>query len=134
MMIRYLLNYRRRKRINFDLLRDALKFVAEHPEQHKQGVWRCRSGMCVAGITAELAGGRWLSPVPSGFNRDRDAALIAEDDDDPADVVYYGLTPYIHVQDRAQRLLGLTVSEVDDLFDAKNTYGDLVHLMRRWWG
>lgn len=117
-----------------DLLDAAIAHIEAHPETWEQGAWRCKTGMCLAGWTAELAGGQWLAEPGH-----RAAHLLAAEPDDPPGHVIPTTTGRdgIPVAARAERLLGARVvpgwwrecpdghNEEGDLFAADNTLADI---------
>lgn len=100
------------------LLDAAIAQIEAHPEAWRQDYYRCGSGMCVAGWTAELAGGQWVDADPDG---DEGADMLRpEADDGPA----WAGGP-IHVHDRAQRLLGISERAAEELFQGDNDLADI---------
>ena len=113
--------------LNADLLTLTMKTIEESPDTWDQRHWRCNSGMCFAGWVCELSGSRWLVPA--------DQVTLNMDDDSWVPGIYAYMEPSyvidhrrdwktlrdgragVHVQTRAQRLLGLTEVEADRLFD-----------------
>jgi hypothetical protein len=111
-------------RPNKELLRKTLATIKANPEHWDQSTWRCETGMCFAGWSAHLAGGRWISPAE---NLQRSHLLVSEPKDDllcpsnecrPVSVLY-----------RAQRLLGLAFHQAADLFASTNTMEDLERIV-----
>lgn len=109
--------------INAPLLRQVLAHIEAHPESWHQDHWRCSTGMCFAGWTAELSGGKWADG-PSSF---LSAYLIPEVGDDPDRVQVDGGLGFdvIAADDRARRLLGLDVDDAARLFEGGNRLGDI---------
>ena len=101
---------------NLDLYDRALAHITAHPEQWVQEEYRCGTGMCFAGHTAVLAGGRWLYP-----GHPRSDLLVAEPGDPEEDI----WDACISAHDRARRLLGLTEEQADRVFVGTNTLDDL---------
>lgn len=88
--------------------------------QWKQGEWRCGSGMCFAGWAAQLGGGVWLLEVLKDDDaRSIDILLKAE----PGEETRFDGT--VHIQDRARRILGLTIGEAENLFNGTNDLADI---------
>lgn len=109
------------QRPNVDLLRQTLAHIEAHPEGWYQKEFRCRSGMCFAGWSAELSGGLWAFG-PGDYYAD---LLRAESDDPPEDVqVVYG-QHVVSAHQRAARLLGLEFRQSLRLFVADNKLPDL---------
>jgi len=104
------------------LLQKTLTHIEENQELRVQTSWRCATGMCFAGTADDLAGGQWYDV---GEYRNT-AWLWAEPDDDPTMVIESNHGHRIvHAADRARRLLNLTVSNADWLFDGNNTLAGL---------
>lgn len=110
--------------INAPLLRKVLAHIEALPADAVKGwdqrTYRCETGMCFAGWTAELTGAVWapMHVYPSGVY------AVAEDgENDLSDVSPYG--EFVWVADRAARLLGLTYRQADLLFSSRNTLQDL---------
>lgn len=78
----------------------------------------CGSSMCLAGWTAEMAGGTW---APDWQGR---AWLVREAGDVISDA-YNDRSGLVHVFDRARSLLGLTTTQAEQLFDGDNTLAGL---------
>jgi hypothetical protein len=116
-----------------DLLDAAISQIEDHPETWHQGEWRCKSGMCLAGHIATLAGAEWLFSeddlrlaVAAPYWQHREM-VAAEPGDEPWDlgdgvVVRKG----IPVMFRAQRLLGVSAEMAEALGDdgdERNLFG-----------
>jgi hypothetical protein len=104
------------------LLDRVVARIVAHPEELKQGTYRCATGKCVAGHTAEECGGVWVTEA----NHPWSFALKAEADDPDRDVMRgtdYG--DVVTAWRRARRLLGLTVHEAERLFAGHNTLDDI---------
>lgn len=112
-----------------DLLDEAIANIERNPDSWIQTVWRCRTGCCLAGHIAELAGGQWAAPVGHPL----DDRMIAVPGDPEEYVTPAGdgqSEPVIQVADRAQALIGFAnLSEIggptNDLFHPDNTLGGL---------
>lgn len=102
---------------NVDLLRRTLAYIEEHPKEWKQDTWRCGTTACFAGHAAMLDGGMWASSGSS--------ALVARPDDLPSRIYTFGGMDLVPVEDRAQRVLGLTDEQAFDLFRGSNSLNDL---------
>jgi len=102
------------------LLDAAISHIEAHPETWAQDVYRCRTGCCLAGHIALLAGGRWASSLPA----DEHMAREPGDEDLGGYCCEPGLT---HVADRARRLLGFSEYMPDgrSLFRGQNTLDDI---------
>jgi hypothetical protein len=98
---------------NVELLRATLEYVESHPDEWHQRHWRCDTAMCFAGHAAVLAGGVWVDSYPY-----EDEYMVAEDADD--DSFLQGPDGNIHVEYRAQRVLGLDAEQADRLFSSFN--------------
>lgn len=117
--------------LNIWLLRETLAAIEAHPEQHHQGDFRCRSGMCFAGWAAQLAGGVWLveEPVDPGELAYRDVDLLKAELDDGDDAHWNGAHSVVSASLRARRVLGLTGLQADLLFNGLNTVEQLRELV-----
>lgn len=102
--------------INAPLLRQTLAHIEANPQTWHQGHWRCKTGMCFAGWTAQLAGGRWAGSPDSLFG----SYLVAEDGDLPGHVQETAVGAVVDVSDRATRLLGISVGQSITLFRGSN--------------
>ena len=92
---------------NFEVANDVVAFLEEHPDQHKQDVWRCQTGMCFAGWTAERIGLEWENKVTQGNWTDGN------------------LKNKQHVSNVIQEFYGFTIDEADCVFDVGNTVEDI---------
>lgn len=109
--------------INVTLLRQVLAHIETNPEVWDQGEWRCDTGMCFAGWTGELAGGKWITEADSMFA----PYMVVERDDHLDHVRYLSEVGYaVDVEERATRLLGLTEDQADDLFTSANYKLDML--------
>jgi hypothetical protein len=107
------------------LLDLAIAQIEAHPETWNQQVYRCKTGMCVAGWAAQLAGGQWLNG-PESYGKDADNdALIAEPYDRPGDIYLLGGASVVDADSRARLLIGLSSDEADALFEADLTLDDI---------
>lgn len=102
---------------NVPLLRQTLAYIEAHPEEWNQTTWRCGTSACFAGHAAILDGGAWAD--------EESACVTARADDLPDDVFGAAIALRVLVEDRAQRILGLTDRQADYLFDAHNGLNDL---------
>lgn len=111
------------------LLDAVISQIETHPERWHQGDWRCGSGLCVAGWTAELAGGRWLESDPESWA----SHMLVPEPDDPDDEVraVHGIGQGVGVAERAQRLLGLEGYEASELFAGANDLSDIKAVRNR---
>ena len=109
---------------NLPLLRKVLEHVDAHPDEWTQYTWgvqttrsSCGTAFCIAGHAATLAG---MEPVwkTSGDYVAMDSVMDGD-----------GNTSY--VGDAAQRLLGLTPTEGQELFDGGNTRADIQAVAER---
>jgi hypothetical protein len=80
---------------NDELLDATLAWVEEHPDEWDQNDWHT----CFAAHAALLAGGRWAGPNPSVYNQMEEENGV-----------------FVHVRERAMRVLGLTARQADFLF------------------
>lgn len=55
-------------KLNVPLLDLTLATINYNPERHRQGAWRCGTGMCFAGWAAQLAGYQWAAESPDAEN------------------------------------------------------------------
>jgi len=101
----------------------VLDHIDANPDQWDQEVWISRSPGC--GTAACFAG--WACLL-SGDQPEFDTKFDSE-----ADVVYANGDVAL-VQFRAQKLLGVTASEQDDLFALNNTREDLGNLVAEIFG
>jgi hypothetical protein len=107
--------------INTSLLRETLAHIEANPEEWRQATYRCPSGMCFAGHAVTLAGGRWPAEPGSRYQ----SFLIADGDDLYQDVRWIdregeGKVQVVHAEDRARRVLGLTLAQASRLFAGVN--------------
>lgn len=84
------------------LLDAAIAQIEAHPETWNQEVYRCGTGMCVAGWICELAGGRWLEGA-DGIAPD---ALEPESYDESWLISQWHGRAAVNAPDRACTLLG----------------------------
>ena len=102
------------------LLDAALTYIEFHPKEWNQRVYRCKTGMCLAGhIALTMAGGVLADPrLPES-----DSLLAVLSDD--KDFVYrdYRRREVISIADRARALLG--AAYVPGMFDASNNLSNL---------
>jgi hypothetical protein len=109
---------------NLPLLRRVLDHIDAYPELWKQRRWRhetqCGTAYCFAGWAAQLDGAEWL-----------DSCRLKTRADDPAEHVYRASHAGVIVQRRAQRVLGLTYEEADELFDEDNARADVQRIAER---
>jgi hypothetical protein len=113
--------------IDVPRLRKELEFVTDNPELWIQRRWitrmSCGTAGCLAGNTVLHAG---YEPVfDYGFNRNPDVASWVVDAD-------AGSATIAPVRDVAQRLLGLTYAQGDELFFPGNTLYRLWSLAARF--
>ena len=93
---------------NIPLLKQVLAHIEANPETWRQDSWRCETGFCFAGWTAELTGAKWARP-----EKQLDPNVLRGDGESE------------HVADYAQRVLGLEENEADLLFSMFRTLDDL---------
>lgn len=110
---------------NIELLDETLAHIEAHPETWKQGSWRCETGMCFAGWVCELTGGEWVDTPDNEWG----GHLVAEPEDDATYVDTVGKV--VHASTRANRLLGLSTSETNELFNASNDITGIRNIIRR---
>jgi hypothetical protein len=94
----------------------ALDYIKAHPEEWKQGTWRCETAFCFAGHVAISAGGLCWSNTHSNYDYD---------------VTVPG--GRIEVDELAQRLLGLDWYQANGLFSYDNTLYDLKRYIDEFW-
>lgn len=87
---------------NIELMKKVLKQIEDHPETWEQRSWRCETGLCFAGWTAELSGAKWDDPK------------------DPLDPYVVVGDDVVHVSSYARKALGLTGDEAEELFSGFN--------------
>jgi hypothetical protein len=105
------------------LLDAVIADIKADPRAWEQKAYRCETGMCIAGLTAEKAGGAWAFPATSSYahyllpepGEVADAALLERVSD----------TWVVAAPGRAARLLGLKGAEASDLFHVENTLRDI---------
>ena len=118
---------------NIELLDKVLKHIEDHPEAWSQADWRteydealavdpesgreilavdCGTAFCFAGWACQMEGGKWADTT----------SLIPIDEDDPFDILG---DDTVFASTRAQRLLGLTSEQAEDLFRSENTLDDI---------
>lgn len=97
--------------VNKELLLQTLAYIEEHPEEWRQGRWRCGSTACFAGHAALLAGAEWLHKKE--INQATDEKVRAPD----------GAVEWVN--DYAKHVLGLTTDVAEALFHGNNTLSDL---------
>ncbi len=105
---------------------EQIEFQAKRGEnsQWHQGSYRCGSGMCLAGWTAQLAGGQWAFPADNDFSE----YMMANDDDAAAACDNLDGKHVVFVSNRAQELLGLDDYQAEELFSGFNDLGDIKRL------
>lgn len=102
---------------NVKLLRETLAHIEAEPRKWYQPDWRCGTGMCFAGWAVTLAGGQWKhGPDEAGSD-----LLVVE----PGDSEFDRRVGSTMAMTRAQRLLGLTEDQADELFDGSNDLDNL---------
>lgn len=119
-------------------LQRMLAAIRRDPKKHNPRIWRCRTAMCAAGHTVTEEGlDNWVLPVPgpkasykelSHFEAFAHALLLL-----PEEQALEGFelndSPYMPVEHRARRILGLTQAQANDLFSASNSLEDLEHIV-----
>jgi hypothetical protein len=112
--------------VNAELLRATLAHIEARPEDWRQRSYRsCGTAGCFAWHAAVLSGGE---PRKGPVDNDDDWATVRrvpEDGDLYASI--YG--EWMHVADRAQRVLGLTGAQATRLFDGCNDMVGLRHIV-----
>lgn len=105
---------------NVALLNQTLAYIEAHPQEWDQTTWHCGTTACFAGHAALLDGAEWApANVPIG------ELVLARDDDPDLNVLVLDGTPSVFVDDRAQRILGLTEYQATELFSGCNSLDDL---------
>lgn len=108
--------------LNTALLEEVADYAIDHEgsdnqdnvvwdQVHFRWVTPCNTFMCIAGITCELTGGKWISR-----NKNLGDFLHIEADDESTLLYYCGTLSITTADARAQRLLGLTDTEARYLF------------------
>lgn len=124
---------------NVQRLNGMLDHIRRFPRQHKQDIWRCRTAMCAAGHSLMEAGvDNWIAPIRDNetleermfFERWADALSPLPEEEGTGDVCELGDIRYVRAADRAQRILGLTNEQAEELFDADNSLKDLERIVR----
>lgn len=112
----------------------VVEWLAANPDMHQQDRWRCRTGMCFAGATCELAGGRWLYDIDDCTIPDYEFSLVGHllhPEGDETTVLTHRLQDKridprgVPAEWRARSLLGLDLEDADDLFASNNTLDDI---------
>jgi len=97
---------------NIELLNKVMNHIELHPNQHDQTVWAertvCGTAMCFAGWAVVLSGGK----IAFAGNSTRTSQCRIDGAMDDIDLV-------------AERLLGLSMDDANDLFGPTNTIEDL---------
>ena len=104
--------------LDIPLLRKTLEHIDAHPEEHSQGEWVCKSGMCIAGHASILGGGTHV------LDSDGDTTCLVTMDDIGKfrqHKIYGG----IHIAQHAQYVLGLADGEASRMFYGENAVEDL---------
>lgn len=114
---------------NVPLLRATWEQIMAHPERWMQSSWKCGTAYCVGGWIAKLDNGRWLPgeeatlrPRRDDPHEDRYRVYVEAHDRDE-----WG----VDVEDRAQRVAGLTNAEALRLFNGANTLEDVRKALER---
>ncbi len=94
------------------LLKETYQYIVDHPEEHNQQVWVSRTDKC--GTVCCFAGHAVLI---AGYKVDR-CNRVSEMN--------------MHVMDAAQKLLGLTDHQVDQLFLYADDIHDIKNLLEDW--
>ena len=115
---------------NASLAEQVLGQIKAYPESHVQGAWRCESGMCFAGWTAQLTGYTWAALSDSDYAElviDPDGSEIG-DYDLGLDVLAPGVnisTPVSSAGRVARKELNIDHDDADILFYGRNTVENL---------
>lgn len=107
------------------LLDAVIAHIEAEPQAWKQETYRCKTGMCVAGHAAQMAGGEWLVPELGDGDGIISDALLAEPGDDDDCVYVWNGTRVIDSDRRAMRVLELTEEQADALFEGGNSLSDI---------
>lgn len=114
---------------NIDALDQAMTFIVDHPEQHRQRVWVCETGACLAGHATLLNGYRAVTEfdglvVEIGSQADRDVTALCAGAVRPD---YFKLLDAgaKKVRDVADGILGLEYADANVLFGGANTVDKL---------
>lgn len=98
------------------IFQKAVHQINTHPESHRQGKWRCQTGMCFAGWVAELSGETmWVDRIED-LEPNQDAPFLwalppRDSTEQPS---------YYHVDEWVTKFLGLSVAEAETLFQPGN--------------
>lgn len=112
---------------NVPLLRKTLEHIEAHPEEWKQKVWRCNSGMCFAGWAATLHGAEWAYAAGDDTWRAVDfvesgaPAVPGLDEEEAYTVVIDDNASLWPVGAYAGQALGLGEGDAEALFAPHNT-------------
>ena len=98
---------------NKDVADAVIGFIEAHPEVHNQLDWRCETGMCFAGWTAEINGEEWWNSIPVTGAYDNPVLASGE-----------------HVSVWARKFYDVTDEEADMLFSATNTVDDIKYAVK----
>lgn len=112
---------------NIELMDRVAAYIEEHPEDHYQEDWRCGTAACFAGWTALLSGAQWVCPVWEAPTAPVDH--IDENGFVHVHNMYRVIDPKsglrVPVGVYAQKILGITAWEADELFDPDNDIGHI---------
>jgi hypothetical protein len=102
--------------INYPLLDRTIEYIEKHSEEHQQSVYRCSTGMCVAGHAAVLDGAKWVHPE----DPDDPMVFVEQADRDAFPSLLEDGETMVHVSLSASRRLGLSDDQALVLFGGGN--------------
>lgn len=108
---------------NVGRLLQTLRAIENNPQTWKQDAWRCKTGMCFAGWTVELAGMKWKSNDPYDFEfehvithngQEKHVEYAAQEELNINSYVSYDLFQYHNDINDIKRIIGEIINEVID--------------------
>lgn len=100
---------------NVALLEETLTYIRDHPEEWDQTKWVCGTAACFAGRAALLSG-HTVPQTHTTHVTDMVGWFRTDGDERVGEV--------------AERELGITFDQAEDLFNATNTMDDLEHVVK----
>lgn len=129
-----------------DILKDRVKYIKEHPEEHKQDNWACGTAFCVAGHIDTTEGAvlpgpafimRWKQYNCDSIEEWMDEYQFSNETDEQARARGMMIIPQVYSSMRwpdgterqidleATRILGIDQDTADMLFAGRNTIEDI---------
>lgn len=110
----------------------AMDYLRAHPEQHDQRYWGrqtpCGTTMCLAGTVAHLAGHEFYW---ENYGNDiKKAGLCFRPAEDELSYTVIGGSSVAFIASLAQRELGITEAQANELFYKAETLEDLEHAVK----